>query len=315
VDGFLAPAAPDARVDVSECGAHVRLGETAEATKGGERRRPHDRRGVEKKRTGGVLVTPMTGDRRLAAAFDLVSLGFAHRGLVLAGRGDAPRSGCDTRPVTDPRRFLLLLVIGLLVFGDLTVIVLKTTEPPPEAEIESPILVSAGASTDQLATTTTTGPAPATTSGPVVSGTKAITPPRDPYVPEEIKEIGTIEIPKIGLVHKMMHGVTLHNIDIGPSHWPGTPLPGENGNVVVMGHRVTHSHPFKRINELVAGDEVFFTVAGVRTRYVMTSFEIVAPSRLDIVNQTPTPTATLFACHPPGSAKQRYVVHLALAAE
>jgi sortase A len=141
----------------------------------------------------------------------------------------------------------------------------------------------------------------------------AVAPPRNSYAPEPIQEIGTIEIPKIGLVHKVMHGVTLRNIDHGPSHWPGTPMPGEAGNTVFAGHRVTHSHPFRRINELVPGDEIFFTVAGVRSRYVVTGHEVVSPSRVDIVYPTPTPTVTLFACHPPGSARQRYVVRGALA--
>jgi sortase A len=110
-----------------------------------------------------------------------------------------------------------------------------------------------------------------------------------------------------------MHGISLRNIDQGPSHWPGTALPGEKGNAVFAGHRVTHTHPFRNIDQLVQGDEVFFTIGGVRSRYLVTGHEVVSPSRLDIVNPTTTPTATLFACHPPGSAKQRYVVHLALA--
>jgi sortase A len=84
---------------------------------------------------------------------------------------------------------------------------------------------------------------------------------------------------------------------------------------VFAGHRVTHSHPFRRIDQLVAGDEVFFTIAGVRTRYLVTGHEIVPPTALRIVEPTPTPTGTLFACHPPGSARQRYVVRLALAAD
>ena len=34
---------------------------------------------------------------------------------------------------------------------------------------------------------------------------------------------------------------------------------------------------------------------------------------IGIIAQTDTPTATLFACHPPHSAAYRYVVHLRLA--
>lgn len=161
-------------------------------------------------------------------------------------------------------------------------------------------------------------PAPTTTSmvaaAPVATTAKPVDVPSDPYANEPVREIGTIEIPKIGLKHKVMHGITMRNIDKGPSHWPGTAMPGENGNTVFAGHRVTKTQPFRRINELVSGDQVIFVVAGVRSVYVVTGHEVVTPKGLHIVNQTPTPTGTLFACHPPGSARYRYVVRLALLA-
>jgi sortase A len=206
--------------------------------------------------------------------------------------------------VTDPRRFLVVLATGLLLFTGMFVVVLRSTEPA-KATVESPLF------TNGQGPPTTTTTAPAGESAPKV--TAPVRPPADPYVAEPIQEIGKIEIPKIGLVHKVMHGISLRNIDQGPSHWPGTALPGENGNAVFAGHRVTHTHPFRNIDQLVEGDEVFFTIGGVRSRYLVTGHEVVSPGRLDIVNPTTTPTATLFACHPPGSAKQRYVVHLALA--
>jgi sortase A len=109
-----------------------------------------------------------------------------------------------------------------------------------------------------------------------------------------------------------MEGITLRNIDLGPSHWPGTALPGDSGNAVFAGHRVTHTHPFLRINELAPGDLVIFHIDGRKSTYSVTGSEVVYPDNLSIVNQTETATATLFACHPPHSAKQRYVVHLAL---
>ena len=137
--------------------------------------------------------------------------------------------------------------------------------------------------------------------------------PRNSYAAEPIRVIGRIEIPKLGLDTTLGEGVTLHNIDRNPSHWPGTALPGQPGNVVVMGHRVTHTRPFRHIDDLRPGDEVFFTVGGVRWRYVMTGSQVVTPSQTEIVRQTPDATGTLFACHPPGSARYRYVVHLRLA--
>jgi sortase A len=134
--------------------------------------------------------------------------------------------------------------------------------------------------------------------------------PEDPYAPEKVVRIGTISIPKIGLVHALYQGVTLTNIDLGPSQWPGTAMPGHVGNAVVAGHRVTHDHPFLQINELKPGDAVLFDVGGIHSTYRVTGSEVVAPDAVWIATQTSTPTATLYACHPLHSKKFRYVVHL-----
>ncbi len=205
------------------------------------------------------------------------------------------------------RRLTLVLVAGLL-FSFLGAAVIKKNEKFNE----NPLLA---ASTPTTVSTTTTVPTPTTAAAAPIRTARAsrpVAPPRDSYAAEPIVEIGTIEIPKIGLFHKIMEGISLRNIDQGPSHWPGTAMPGQNGNTVFAGHRVTHTHPFLRINELVPGDEVIFHIQGVRSVYSVTGSEIVYPNQLSIVNQTETPTGTLFACHPPHSAKQRYVVHLAL---
>lgn len=137
--------------------------------------------------------------------------------------------------------------------------------------------------------------------------------PDDSYADEPVVEYGSIEIPKIGLSHATYEGVTLHNIDEGPSHWPGTAHPGQRGNAVFAGHRVTHSHPFRRVDELEPGDEVIFKANGVRSVYRVTATMVVWPDATWIADQTSEPTATLYACHPPGSAAQRYVVQMALA--
>ena len=89
-------------------------------------------------------------------------------------------------------------------------------------------------------------------------------------------------------------------------------MPGQVGNVVVAAHRTSHGAPFRHIDQLVAGDVVNFTIDDQVIEYVVTSTEIVNPDALWIVDPTDTPTATLFACHPPGSVAQRIVVKLEL---
>ena len=64
------------------------------------------------------------------------------------------------------------------------------------------------------------------------------------------------------------------------------------------GHRVTKTRPFRNIDQLVPGDQVIFTVNGVRSVYVMTANQIVKPTQMEIVDPTPTPTVTLVRLPP-----------------
>ncbi len=126
--------------------------------------------------------------------------------------------------------------------------------------------------------------------------------------------MGSIEIPRLGLVRPLFEGIRLSTLDLGPGHWPGTAMPGELGNVVVAGHRVSHNEDFRDLDELVPGDEVIFSTLSGRHVYRVLQTQIVEPDAIWIVDQTTDPTATLFACHPPGSTRQRIVVNLQLSA-
>jgi sortase A len=134
-------------------------------------------------------------------------------------------------------------------------------------------------------------------------------PPADPYADVAVTQIGSIEIPAIGVDLPLFEGIWLTVIDRGPAHWPGTAEPGGWGNVVVAAHRTTHGGPFKRIGELVAGQEIVLHDPGGTYTYVVTGSEVVTPLDMWIVDQHPGRTITLFACHPIGSAAQRLVVH------
>ena len=165
-------------------------------------------------------------------------------------------------------------------------------------------------STDALDPTTTTAAVPLTTTTPPP---RPIDPPTRWHPPEALVVIGTIEIPKLGVAAPLNQGISLRTINRGPSHWPGTALPGDLGNTVIAGHRTTYTRPFRHIDTLVEGDEIVFTVNGTRSVYHVTGHEVVTPDALWITDPAPDAIATLFACHPPGSARYRYVVRAALA--
>ncbi|MEY2566572.1 MAG: sortase [Actinomycetota bacterium] len=165
-------------------------------------------------------------------------------------------------------------------------------------------------STDATTTTMPDAPAPATAlpgDGGSAGGTRVLrAAPGGPIV------TGRIEIPKIGLDHLTYEGNTLAQINYGPSHWPGTPMPGHVGNAVFPGHRITHTHPFFFIDQLVAGDTIVFTTGEGRFVYEVYQSMIVRPSETWIVDNTRDPILTIFGCHPRGSARFRYVVRARL---
>jgi sortase A len=136
--------------------------------------------------------------------------------------------------------------------------------------------------------------------------------PADPHAATPEIRLGQLEIPKIALDQPLFAGVTLTAVNRGPGHWPGSAVPGQLGNVVVAGHRTTYTRPFHDLDLLAPGDELIFTTEAGRFVYVLERTEIVTPDRMDIVSQRYEKTATLFACHPKGSARYRIVGHFRL---
>jgi sortase A len=132
---------------------------------------------------------------------------------------------------------------------------------------------------------------------------------------EEENHLGQLEIPALSVSQDLYEGVTLTTLDQGPGHWPGTALPGQRGNVVIAGHRTSHTHPFRDIDKLKKGDQVVLTTAQGRNVYVVSKVQIISANDTWIVNQTPAKTATLFACHPKGSTAKRIAAFLTYAPE
>lgn len=170
-------------------------------------------------------------------------------------------------------------------------------------------------------TETTTEPLPTTTSepaGPTMTEPSLPVPeplPLDPYADTPEVVVARIVIPAIGLDEDVHQGMTLTAINRGPSHWPGTALPGQLGNVVIAGHRTTYGKPFRDLDQLQPGDQVIYRTGSGTFTYVATHTEIVTPDEVHIADQTAAYTSTLFACHPPGSAAYRIVVRLELQGE
>ena len=121
--------------------------------------------------------------------------------------------------------------------------------------------------------------------------------------------VGVLRIPAIGVHEVVRSGVSLDVIDRGVAQWAGTAGAGDAGNVVLAGHRTTHSRPFYALGELVEGDLISLTDGmGFEVLYRVTDSFVVEPSAMWISYETEEPELTMFACHPKGSAAYRIVV-------
>lgn len=153
----------------------------------------------------------------------------------------------------------------------------------------------------------------------------AVAPPRTPTSPPAIAPtvaapaagdpVGILSIPKISLSMVVVEGTDAEQLRAGPGHYPGTPLPGESGNVAIAGHRTTYLHPFYNLDGLAPGDPIDILTAQGWFVYKVTGSQVVAPTDVAVVAPTPTPTLTLTTCNPRYSASQRLVVQAALVAD
>jgi sortase A len=122
-----------------------------------------------------------------------------------------------------------------------------------------------------------------------------------------------IRIPAIGVDVVVVEGTTASALRAGAGHYPQTPLPCEDGNVAIAGHRTTYGKPFHNLDLLKAGDDIILeTPIGECTYKVAEAPFVVLPNNTDVVQPTPASSLTLTTCHPKGSASRRLVVRAAL---
>ncbi|WP_042431403.1 class E sortase [Streptacidiphilus anmyonensis] len=80
----------------------------------------------------------------------------------------------------------------------------------------------------------------------------------------DLTAFAVVRIPALGLVFPVAQGVdkyaVLNHGYIG--HYPGTAMPGQEGNFAIAGHRNTHGEPFRHLDRISVGDAVIVEVSG-----------------------------------------------------
>ena len=123
--------------------------------------------------------------------------------------------------------------------------------------------------------------------------------------------VGRITIPSIGVSKYVVAGVRLKDLERGPGLFPGSPLPGQKGNVAIAGHRTTFGAPFSRINEIQDNEKIVlesrdgtFTYRVNGEPKIISATDVAAAKTID----PNTATLTLISCYPKWTSTQRIIV-------
>jgi sortase A len=120
--------------------------------------------------------------------------------------------------------------------------------------------------------------------------------------------LGRIEISSIGLTAMIMEGVDGRTLRHAVGHIPGTPLPGQQGNVALAGHRDTF---FRGLRNIHKDDEITLTTLHGSFSYRVDSTQVVEPEDIEVLDATADDFLTLVTCYPfyfVGPAPKRFIV-------
>jgi sortase A len=120
--------------------------------------------------------------------------------------------------------------------------------------------------------------------------------------------LGRIEIRAIGLSAMILEGTDARTLRRAVGHIPSTPLPGQQGNVALTGHRDTFFRPLLHIHK---DDEIRLTTLKGSYRYLVDSLKVVEPEDTKVLDNSDDAILTLVTCYPfyfVGPAPRRFIV-------
>ncbi|GAA1884180.1 class E sortase [Actinomadura bangladeshensis] len=134
--------------------------------------------------------------------------------------------------------------------------------------------------------------------------------------PEKGTRLGQIRIKRMKLKADVRQGVGQAVLRRGAGHYPGTGVPGRDGNTVLLGHRTTWLHPFNKLDRMRRGDEIVLRWGRTTYVYRVRTKRVIDPGDRRALEPVPfrrrsAPRGqyvTLITCTPKGSDRHRLVV-------
>ena len=123
----------------------------------------------------------------------------------------------------------------------------------------------------------------------------------------------TLKIDKIGAELPLYYGDTLKILRYGIGQYAGSYFPGENGTIILAGHNTAAY--FKRLDELVSGDEIVIEASYGTFKYIVDRSEVVKETDYDAFKVShDRESLIMYTCYPMnrrvvGRRTKRYVVY------
>ena len=128
------------------------------------------------------------------------------------------------------------------------------------------------------------------------------------FHPSTGKTLGEIELTRIGVTAMILEGTDDRTLRRAVGHIPGTPLPGQPGNVAIAGHRDTF---FRALRDVRQDDEITLMTLDGSYRYRVDSISVVGPEDTQVLDNSGGDILTLVTCYPfyfVGPAPRRFIV-------
>ncbi|MDP2741763.1 MAG: sortase [bacterium] len=137
----------------------------------------------------------------------------------------------------------------------------------------------------------------------------------------------SLEIPAIGISAPIIFSKTTDknliakDLDKGTVYYPGSVLPGQKGEIMILGHsappnwpKIKHDWVFSKINDLKAGDEIIINLENKQYIYIVKEKAIVKRGEEVTFASSAENFSSLIlvSCWPPGKDIQRIAVRSSL---
>lgn len=132
------------------------------------------------------------------------------------------------------------------------------------------------------------------------------------YAPVSVRTgglVGMLDVPRLKLTTPVIEGDDESTLRRAVGHLPDTPLPWEDGNAAIAGHR---DGLFRPLKDIKVGDEIRFRTSRDQFRYRVVETSIVQPDDVSVLDARSQRSLTLITCYPfyyVGNAPQRFIIH------